>query len=206
MLFRSEPSVSLCVAKTSSRRFGTLVWQATRRGLDKLASFLRLTRSASTNWSTILSAKRGFSRGLGPFPLPYWAFDLGDPAIDTRVAAWEESLLDHSEFDTPGTARRRWAEALVERYSGMQTESEWSSDPIVSRMKPAIAESLRKDMFRMGLDAWEKSPRRLLAMSDATQIAFVNPQSIPGGEPKFVFCRSWASGLGGGTSPTRGGS
>ncbi len=66
---------------------------------------------------------------------------------------------------------RDWADALVERYGGVPVGPEWDNDPIVSRLKPELAESLRPEMLRLTSEAWEKHPRRMLAMSDKDQIA-----------------------------------
>ena len=139
--------------------------------LKTIRKLLALDAKRFDGWVSHTFAAAWIQPRPRPFGLAYWAFGLGDPALDSRVAAWAEGILAEAGFDSP--PRRRWAEALVDRYGGVPTTSEWSSDPIVSRMKPAIAESLRDDVLRFARDAWEKSPRRLLAMSDAEQIAFV---------------------------------
>jgi hypothetical protein len=108
-----------------------------------------------------------------PFVLAYKGADMGDPALDKGIARWADSMFRRRSYDSPGSLERRWADVMVDRYRGVPIQSEWASDPIVSRMSPAIVESMRRDMFRFFQVAWEKHPRRLLAMSDAEQIALV---------------------------------
>jgi hypothetical protein len=144
--------------------------------LKQVRKLLVLDPKRVDGWVSHTFAAAWHQPGPRPFALAYWAFGLGDPALDSRVAAWAEETLAEAGSDAPQAPRRRWAEALVERYGGVPTTAEWSSDPIVSRMKPTIAESLRENVLRFALDAWEKSPRRLLAMSDAEQVAFVQAQ------------------------------
>jgi hypothetical protein len=108
-----------------------------------------------------------------PFVLAYKGADMEDPALDKGIAAWADAMFRQRSPDHPGSLERRWADVMVDRYGGVPIQSEWASDPIVSRMNPAIVESMRQDMFRFLQVAWEKHPRRLLAMSDADQVALV---------------------------------
>jgi hypothetical protein len=108
-----------------------------------------------------------------PFLLAYKGFDLGNPAVDSRIAEWAQGILAQPSFDMPGSIRVRWAEALVERYGAVPVEAEWINDPIVSRLTPALAQTLHGPMYRLATAAWERRtlPSRMLAMSEAEQIA-----------------------------------
>ena len=111
-----------------------------------------------------------------PFVLAYKGTDMGDPALDKRIASWVDLMLAKRLPDHQNSLERRWAEVMVDRYKGVPIQSEWLRDPIVSRMNPVIVESLRKEMFRLLQISWDRHPRRLLAMSDSQQIALVKSQ------------------------------
>jgi hypothetical protein len=56
--------------------------------------------------------------------------------------------------------KRLWAEAMVERYGGIPTETEWAGDPIASRLKSSLAESLRQEISWLAREALDKrSPK-----------------------------------------------
>jgi hypothetical protein len=45
---------------------------------------------------------------------------------------------------------------MVKRYGGYPTPEQLAKDPIVSRLKPALAESFRADISHMAAQAGEK--------------------------------------------------
>ena len=119
----------------------------------------------------VFSGLAGASSHQNGFSLAYKSFDPANPALDRAITAWAETFLDRP---TPTVLELRdWADALVERYGGVPVGPEWDNDPIVSGLKPALAESLHPEMLRLASEAWEKHPRRMLAMSDKDQIALV---------------------------------
>jgi hypothetical protein len=115
-----------------------------------------------------------------PFSVAYQGFDIGDPALDSRIAAWAERELlllpppppkDYSrvpnselfrQLDIAGReamineARTLWAEAMVDKYGGVPTEAQWRSDPIVSHLKPSETDPVHDDMIRRTSEAVEK--------------------------------------------------
>jgi hypothetical protein len=104
------------------------------------------------------------------FTLAYKGFDNGIPALSRAIFAWPKSILEGpTHSNAPHWAQ--WADVLVERYRGVPIGPEWASDPIVSRLTPARAETLQPEMLRLAQDAWERSPLRLAALSDSEQIA-----------------------------------
>lgn len=104
-----------------------------------------------------------------PFILAYKGTDIGNPALNRGIGRYADAMFRQRTPDHPNSLERRWADVMVDRYRGVPIQSEWATDPIVSHMTPAIVESMRRDMLRFLQVAWEKHPRRLLAMSDAEQ-------------------------------------
>jgi hypothetical protein len=98
---------------------------------------------------------RSINRG-NPFVLAYRGLDMGDPAVARRIVEWAEPLLAETIFDAEDSMRRRWAAALAERYGSAPVLGEWDSDPIASRLKPTLAESLHPTMVRFAFEAAQK--------------------------------------------------
>jgi hypothetical protein len=118
-----------------------------------------------------------------PFPVAYQGFDIGDPAIDSRIASWAEKELlpppppprgysrvpDGERFRQLDIAAREgiirdartlWAEALVDKYGGVPSEAQWRSDPIVSRLKPSETDPVHDEMIRLTAEVVEKRAKR----------------------------------------------
>lgn len=102
--------------------------------------------------STLLDARDWHN----PFTVAYHGFDLHDPAVDLRMVTWIESQLSSPEPSTVTDAKRCWAEALVDKYGGAPTETQWAKDPIITGLKPALAETLHNEMMRMAVDVLAK--------------------------------------------------
>jgi hypothetical protein len=112
------------------------------------------------------------AQGHNPFPLVYEGLELGDPAVESRIATWVRAqFADKGPPPTgPGMAagaeavilqrNGRLAEAMVERYAGMPTEVQWGADPIVSRLEPVRALILHDDVMRAASDALERRTKR----------------------------------------------
>lgn len=110
-----------------------------------------------------------------PFLVAYQGLAIGDPALEARIAGWAEAKLSDkeppprnfgprdpvpkTEFEIQQT-RQSWAEALVDEYSGVLTDTQWRSDPIASRLTPSRAESLHNDMIRRTSEIIEKRTTR----------------------------------------------
>lgn len=108
-----------------------------------------------------------------PFVVAYRGLEIGDPAIDSRIAAWAEveladkrpPLRNYGPRDPEPVpeseiqrVRRWWAGAMVERYRGVPVQEQWAHDPIVSRLKKSESErsSLYKEMLRYTTEATER--------------------------------------------------
>jgi hypothetical protein len=102
-----------------------------------------------------------------PFKLAYQGFEIGDPAVDKRLLDWAEEYLSkelpnlgNPIFDSvTDSARRQWAEALVDRYGAAPSPMQWMKDPIASRLKPALG-ALDSDVRRFATEAVEKRARK----------------------------------------------
>jgi hypothetical protein len=115
-----------------------------------------------------------------PFTLAYWGFEMGAPAVDTRIARWVEQTLANRIPEYPGgppSLERQWAAVLVERYAGVPVHEQWQNDPVVSRLKPEFAASRHDAVYGFALEEWEKNPRRIRAMTDAEVIAFTRARA-----------------------------
>lgn len=99
-----------------------------------------------------------------PFTVAYGGFEIGDPAIDSRIAPWFESQFSQAEailrqantdFDVR-QQKRWWAEALVEKYGAVPTERQWHADPLASRLTQLRAASLHDDVIHLATEAIQK--------------------------------------------------
>jgi hypothetical protein len=110
-----------------------------------------------------------------PFAVAYEGFEIGDPAIDSRIAAWVEVQLAEKrppqrnfgpripEPVPEGEIRKVrtwWAEAMVDKYGGVPSEAQWRSDPIVSRLKPSETDPVHDEMIRRTVEIVEKRAKR----------------------------------------------
>jgi hypothetical protein len=109
-----------------------------------------------------------------PFAVAYGGLGIGDPAVDSRVAAWVQVYL--SDEIPVGTARgvvvqpmeefdkKRfrgwWADAMVEKYGAVPTESQWAVDPVVSILGIMRSKILHDDVMRAASEALQKRTKR----------------------------------------------
>ncbi|MGA2116420.1 MAG: hypothetical protein ABSH56_16885 [Bryobacteraceae bacterium] len=101
------------------------------------------------------------------FTVANQGFDLGDPAIDKRIVPVMEDLIEkelpqigNPLFENVPGARHKWAEALVDRYGGAPTELQWATDPLASRLKPALRDAFTYDVFRYAKEAAAKREQK----------------------------------------------
>jgi len=100
-----------------------------------------------------------------PFSVAYLGFKISDPAMDKRIVAWAESEFADKRFADKGKARtshlqRLWAEAMIDNYGGVPSESQWRSDPLASHLQSSEAESFHDDMIRFASEAVEKRTKQ----------------------------------------------
>jgi hypothetical protein len=110
-----------------------------------------------------------------PFTVAYQGLEMGDPAIDTRVAAWARFQLADKRAPLrnfgPRTTepvpegeiqevRRMWAEAMVGKYGRVPTARDWADDPIASRLDTVHAQALHDHMMGAAAEALERRGKR----------------------------------------------
>lgn len=121
----------------------------------------RFDRMVDNTMSAAISNGHGFT-------LAYQGFELGDPAIDKRIMAVIEDVLE-KELPNIGnpifenvsvSPRREWAEALVERDGGAPSEAQWAADPIASRLKPAVRQAFHDNVVRFSIEVAAKRTQK----------------------------------------------
>lgn len=88
-----------------------------------------------------------------PFIVAYRGLDIGNPAVDKRILAWVEEEFDNKTEFWHGRLTQWWAEAMVEKYRGRPTETDWHFDPIASRIKRHVADSVHDDVIKLAAQA-----------------------------------------------------
>jgi hypothetical protein len=95
-----------------------------------------------------------------PYSLAYRGLELGNPGVAERIRAWAQArLADRTEFRV-AQLRKWWAEAMVDRYNGVPTESQWATDPFVSQLNPSDEPALHKDMMGYAIAVVERRAKR----------------------------------------------
>jgi hypothetical protein len=88
-----------------------------------------------------------------PLTVAYSGFEIGDAALDKKIAAWIEARFSDKYEGVVARAKHWWADALVDRYGGPPSPEQWANDPIASRLKPSLATALHDDVYRLALEA-----------------------------------------------------
>jgi hypothetical protein len=89
-----------------------------------------------------------------PFGVAYQALELGDGTVAGYTTTWAEAAL------TSDRMHRVWAEAMLERYGRVPSETEWAQDPIASRLTDRASPELRRSVMRFATDAQSKREKR----------------------------------------------
>jgi len=89
-----------------------------------------------------------------PVTLAYRGLRMGDEAVVRYTMTWAELVLASNRM------QRAWAEAMVERYGKVLGESEWTNDPIASRLKDRASPELRQSVMRVATELQRKGERK----------------------------------------------
>jgi hypothetical protein len=89
-----------------------------------------------------------------PFTVAYRGLEMGDEAVSLYTAAWAESALASERM------QHVWAEAMLDRYGKVPSETEWAQDPIASRLKDRASPELRQSVVRFAAEEQRKRERR----------------------------------------------
>jgi hypothetical protein len=95
-----------------------------------------------------------------PFAVAYQGLELSDPLLTQHIGAWVEAQLASRSPIALGRVKDMWAEAMVVRYSGVPTESQWMTDPIVTKLKTPTAGTIHNDMIRKSAEAVERGLKK----------------------------------------------
>ncbi len=102
----------------------------------------------------------GTARTTEPFPVAYRGFEIGDPAVDKKIAAWIELQFANKTEFSQRQLKSWWAEAMAEKYGAAPTEVNWANDPIATRFRPELAASLHDEILQLGREAFEKRAKK----------------------------------------------
>jgi hypothetical protein len=94
------------------------------------------------------------------FTLAYRGFEIGDPAMDTRIAAYVKERVEAKQAVDRGTTFAAWAEAIVEQHDGVPNANQWARDPIASRLEPVDAADFHREMIPLMNAAAKKRPKK----------------------------------------------
>jgi hypothetical protein len=143
-----------------------------------LAQIAKLSRIDENRFGGLVAVALDHSmRWRNPFAVAYGGLAVGDPALDARIIAWagnnlsidpeeraraDEAARGYGPTPPPPAEKMKhlWAEAIVDRYSGLPTGAQWASDPIASRLGARLTESLRSDVLRYAQEALERRPQK----------------------------------------------
>ena len=91
---------------------------------------------------------------LNPFTLAYSAIAKPEAVVQGATIHWADSMVGFPHF------RQRLAEAMLDRYGKVPGDSEWATDPIVSRLKDRASPELRQSVVRFAAEAQSKREKR----------------------------------------------
>lgn len=152
----------------------TIAWTGDGEALKQISKLIKLDEKRFGGLvERTLGSARDYAKSRNPFVVAYRGFAIGDPAIDQRIVAWAESRLSPDDRDPerevasrrlgippapPLSAemKRMWAEAMLDQYGGVPTELQWLRDPLASRLKVALSQTLHTEVFTLARDAWQK--------------------------------------------------
>ena len=92
--------------------------------------------------------------GVNPFSLVYRALSNPDTAVQEAVTEWINGIVGFPHF------QRRLAEAMLDRYGNVPTESDWAQDPIATRLRPEKATGLKDRVLALTLEIQQNRSQR----------------------------------------------
>jgi hypothetical protein len=134
---------------------GVIAYAADQEAMKAIDSLMKIDEErfgplvASALWRSYNTGKTAI--------VAYQGLDLGNAAMTLRIMEWIEPVLtDASRSAAVLSFKQWWADAMVDKYGGLPTDLQWATDPIASRLKPQLAESLHNDMVRLTLGSVQK--------------------------------------------------
>lgn len=131
---------------------GTIAYAGNR---DALASIDRLLRSDRKRFGHLVSEALYSALTFGnPFRVVYQGYDIASPDLNLLISEWASKVL--SAPSAPYVEHRQLAEAMIDRYGAIPTESQWNADAIVTRLPPERALAMHDHVMKLAADAWAK--------------------------------------------------
>lgn len=123
--------------------------------IDALKATASLMRKDKKQFAHLVSDALYSSLNLrNPMTVSYQGLDLADADLDPLITQWLSKVL--SAPSAAYVEQRQWAEAMLDRYHGTPTESQWNTDPIVTRLPPERALAMHDRVMKLAVDAWSK--------------------------------------------------
>jgi hypothetical protein len=141
----NSPPASKDLVETASEMIAYAGDEQALRSIGKLLAvdagrfgpLVRRTLENASNWRN-------------PFTVAYRGLEIGDEVVSRHVASWAASVVSTNRM------QRAWAEAMLDRYGRVPDETEWTRDPIASRLKDRVAPDLRQSVIRFGMETQSK--------------------------------------------------
>ena len=87
----------------------------------------------------------------------YRGLDLRNPGMDRRIVEWIAPLLYDKKSPTAAARLRQWwADAILDRYSVVPNDEQWTKDPLASRLKIAEPTALRAEITQLCADTLKR--------------------------------------------------
>jgi len=77
-----------------------------------------------------------------------------ETVVQGATMHWADSMIGFPHF------RQRLAEAMLDRYGKVPSETEWATNPIASRLKDRASPELRQTVVRFAADAQSKREKK----------------------------------------------
>ena len=157
----------------------TIATAGDEEALRQIAKLIKLDEKRFGGFvGRTLDNSKDYAEAHNPFVVAYLGLALGDPVLDQRIAAWAELRLSTDPRERAGAEavarklgtrlepppsddyKRAWAEALLQRYAGAPTESQWATDPLASRLPPSLALPTHAEVLRFAMEAQQKRARQ----------------------------------------------
>lgn len=81
----------------------------------------------------------------------YQGLDYSGTDLDPLITAWISKAL--SAPSSPYVEQRQLAEAMLDRYGGVPSESQWNTDPIISRLAPDRTRAIHDHVLDLTAEA-----------------------------------------------------
>ena len=135
----------------------SIAWSGDEQALKEISKLVAIDEKRFG--SLVRNTLFGALNRRNPFVVAYRGLEIGNPAVDKRILAWVEEVFDTKVEFALGQLKHWWAEAMVEKYGRVPLEIDWIDDPIASRIKRELVNSVHDDMVRLASEAYDKQAK-----------------------------------------------